>query len=125
MIRRIHKKTIQTLVFVAMLTLPLHTLAADATSVLTKVKGWVDILLPLSFSVVFLAFVYGVIRFLMSGSDTNKKEEAKNRLLWGVVAMFVVVTIWGIVAFLQGTFGIANPTGNTVNPPSVNTGLTP
>jgi len=123
MIKETNKKITQALVLVSLLGLPLYSNAADVTSVLNTAKGWVDILLPLSFSVAFLAFVYGIIRFLMSGSDTNKKEEAKNRLLWGVVAMFVVVTIWGIVAFIGLTFGVGLPTNNTIDPPRVNTGL--
>ncbi|MFA6270210.1 MAG: hypothetical protein WC657_03320 [Candidatus Paceibacterota bacterium] len=67
-------------------------------------------LVPFLGAVAFLAFVYGVARYINSAGSEKEIKDSKNLLIWGVVGMFVMVTIWGIVYFLQGEFGFRNGT---------------
>jgi hypothetical protein len=60
------------------------------------------LLIPLSVGVALLLFLWGGVTIIMNAGDEAKAKEAKSRLLWGVVVLFVMVSIWGIVAFLQG-----------------------
>ncbi len=34
------------------------------------------------------------------------KEQAKKTMLWGVVAIFVMASVWGLVSFIGSSFGI-------------------
>lgn len=66
------------------------------------------------------AFLYTVVRFIMArakGGDGNAIKDARNQLGWSIVGLFVIFSIWGIIAFLQ----TALPSGNrtTITPPSV------
>ena len=63
-------------------------------------------------------FIWNVIRYSMS-EDEGGKEKAKDQMIHGIIAIAVIVSIWGIVALLQGMFGV--DTGNSVN--SVNSNL--
>ena len=62
-------------------------------------------LVPFLGAVAFLIFVWGVARFIKSAGSEKELKDSKNLLLWGIVGLFVLVTIWGIVAFLQSEFG--------------------
>jgi len=61
-------------------------------------------------------FIWNVIRYTMS-SDDDKKKAAKDQMIYGIVAILVIVSIWGIVGILQGIFGLTSGTtasgGNT------------
>lgn len=63
---------------------------------------------PLLISISVIVFIVGVIRFIASGDDSGKREEGRNFILYGLVGLFVIVSVWGLVGVLQGTFGLGN-----------------
>lgn len=64
-------------------------------------------------SVAVVWFAYNVFQYTISGNE-EKKQTAKNGMFWGIVGIFVMVSIWGLVAILQQTFGTAGfNAGNT------------
>lgn len=64
-----------------------------------------SVLIPLIFAVAFLFFLWNVLQFMRSAENTQK-EEAKQRMGWGIIALFVMVGVWGIITILSGTLGI-------------------
>lgn len=63
------------------------------------------IVIPLIFTFAFLFFLWNVLRFLRSSADKDK-QEAKERMWWGIIALFIMLSVWGIIAILSGTLGI-------------------
>lgn len=61
--------------------------------------------IPFLGAVAFLVFVLGVARFIKASGNERQIKESKNFLIWGIVGLFVLVTIWGIIAFLRSEFG--------------------
>ena len=62
-------------------------------------------IIPFLGAVAFLVFVWGVARFIRSAGNEKEIKDSKNLLIWGVIGLFVLVTIWGIISFLQTEFG--------------------
>ncbi|MEI6316621.1 MAG: hypothetical protein WCO65_02755 [bacterium] len=62
-------------------------------------------IIPLLFSVAMAVFLYGIVMFIKE-DNTEKKEEGRNFMIWGVVAMAVMMSVWGLVSLLTTTFGI-------------------
>ncbi len=58
--------------------------------------------------IAFIAFLAAIISFIIKRAkgDSNGLEQAKNMLWWSVIAMFVMVAVWGIVFFLGSNLGI-------------------
>jgi len=77
----------------------------------------VTLLVPIVSTLAIVFFFYGLAKYVLNSGDEEKKEEGKNIMIWGVLAMFVLVTIWGIVGFLQKTVG------NTQGPNNINIDL--
>jgi len=66
------------------------------------------VIIPTVFTLAVLFFFYGIVKYIWS--EGNNKEEGKRIMIWGVVALFVMSSIWGIVAFLQqDILGGSNP----------------
>lgn len=63
-----------------------------------------DILIPLAFSLALLAFFYGVAKYIWS--EGSGKAEGKQIMIWGVVGLFVMSCIWGIVFFVGEEIGV-------------------
>lgn len=65
-------------------------------------------LLPLTFSLALLAFFWGIAKYIFALGSEEKKVEGKQIMTWGVVAMFVLASIWGIVYFIQEALGVGS-----------------
>lgn len=66
----------------------------------------VNLALPIVVGLALLAFFWGLVQFILSQGDESKKTDAKKTMLWGVVALFVMVTVWGLVRFISTSLGI-------------------
>ena len=63
--------------------------------------------IPLIFALALAAFIWGVMQFFILNPDEEaKREEGKQFILWGIVALAVMLSVWGLVKILGNTFGI-------------------
>ena len=101
-----------TLIF-GFIAFPIISLAqADgAKGIIQGVGGMISLLIPITAGVSLLFFFWGLAKFILkAGGDEKAREEGKQVMKWGIVALFVLVSIWGIVLFLRSEFGIADIT---------------
>lgn len=88
------------------------------STIITNVfRPLVSILLGLA----LIYFLIGVFKYIQSTGDETKRKEGINMMTYGVIALFVMVSVWGLVAVLQKTFPfdsnpIQPPTTSGVNP---------
>jgi hypothetical protein len=61
---------------------------------------------PLIFSLALVYFIYGVMQYVLNDADESKKAKGKQFMVWGIVALTVMVTVWGLVNLLGNTFGV-------------------
>ena len=83
---------------------------------LIKISDMVKIALPLVVGLALLAFFWGVAQFIWGGED--KRDEGKQKMIWGIVGLFVMVSVWGLVGFLGSIIGVQQQ-GGDITVPSV------
>lgn len=79
----------------------------------TLAGGVVTSLGYLMFTLAVVAFFWGIVQFIWSarqGGDGKGMENGKQFMLWGLIALFVMFSVWGIITFTQGVFGIKGET---------------
>lgn len=64
----------------------------------------VNVLIPIVFALAMLFFFWGLAMYIFGGE--HKADQAKKTMIWGVVAIFVMAAVWGLVAFLGDALGI-------------------
>lgn len=65
--------------------------------------------LPLLILAALVLFLFGIVkRFFLGGKDAAERTEAGKYILWGIVALFVMVSVWGLVNVLSSTFNLEN-----------------
>ena len=82
----------------------------------TFLQKFIDLgtqIIPLLGAIAFLMFVIGVGRFIRSSGNDTERQKTKNLLIYGIIGLFVLTTIWGIIAFIRKEFGF---TGTPVIP---------
>jgi len=74
-------------------------------------------ILPLLFTIAGLVFIWGAVKF-MGADESAEKEEGRQFMLWGIIALVIMFSVWGLVNMLGITFGIQNVFPKIpVNPP--------
>lgn len=52
-----------------------------------------------------LYFLYGVAKYVLDLNNPEKQTFGKSHLLWGMVGLFIILSVGGILNTLNGIFG--------------------
>lgn len=63
--------------------------------------------IPLIIALTVLVFLWGVFKFVIA-NDADGRKEARGYMVWGIVSLFVMVSVWGLVNLLARTFNLDN-----------------
>lgn len=74
------------------------------TQLLGLFSGFINILTAILVSVAILMFIWGVIQYVSSGGDEEKQTAARSTMIYGIIGIFVIVAVWGLVNILKNTF---------------------
>lgn len=85
-------------------------------SLLKDFKSLLDLVIPIVFALALLFFFWGLAQFIRSVSDKTIAE-GKNKMIWGIIALFVMISILGIVAYIGNTLGIETGIKSTPQTP--------
>ncbi len=70
-------------------------------------------LIYVAFAATFLFFLYGIARYILASGD-DAKVAGRQLMIWGSVAMFIVSSIWGLVAIINRTLGLPGQPEGTI-----------
>jgi hypothetical protein len=72
-------------------------------------------LILLAFVLSSVYFAYGVVKFLSLGAADKSRDEARKAILWGMVGMLIMFSVYGLIKFILATFGISENDPSLLN----------
>ena len=75
------------------------------TNVLCTIANLLDSVIPVLIALGVVYFVWGVVSYVIA-SDEEAKSTGRNRMIWGIIGLVVIVGVWGLVSILANTFGL-------------------
>ncbi len=98
--------------------LPLVSLAQQVnpnylSSIITSAKFLLDQLVVFLIALAVVWFIWNVIKYTMS-EEEDGKEKARKQMIYGIVAIAVIISVWGLVAILQNIFGVSSSSASNV-----------
>lgn len=93
----------------AAVTVALPSLASAATllNTLALANTFLNALIGLFITLAIVVFFWGLIKYLL-GEGQEGKAEGLKIMFMGVITIFVMVSIWGIIRLLQSTFSVTS-----------------
>ncbi len=88
-------------------TAPLSAEAQTLLNTLALVSTLLNASMSLLVTCAIIAFFYGLVRYIFS-SGQESSGQAVRIMFWGVIVIFVMVSIWGFVGLLQNTFKVGS-----------------
>lgn len=66
----------------------------------------IEAIIPIIASLALLVFFWGLAKFILNVSGDEKAVgEGKKLMVWGLVGLFVMISVWGIIRFASGELG--------------------
>ncbi len=66
--------------------------------------GNLEGLIPVLILVAVVTFIAGILQFLNAGDDAEKRSSGRKIMIYGIIILFVMVSIWGFVNILTQSF---------------------
>lgn len=64
------------------------------------------IVIPIIFALAFIVFIWGVFKyFILHGSEEEARAEGRKFILWGLLGMALLFSVWGVLNILLSTLG--------------------
>jgi len=79
-------------------------------SAVSEVGELVVQLVPVVIAIGLLLFIWGLVQFIMASGDDEARAVGKRKIIWGIVALFVIVSVWGLVGLLNDLTGVEQGT---------------
>jgi hypothetical protein len=79
---------------------------APVAKLLIAVGKVVNLLIPIVLSIALLSFFWGMAKFIGNAGSEEARTKGKRLMISSIIALTVMVSIWGIVGFIQESLAI-------------------
>lgn len=66
-------------------------------------------LIPILIAVALVTFFYGLVMYIFK-QGTGEAKGGKDLMIWGLVALFVMISVYGIIRLAQNALGVDSGT---------------
>lgn len=63
-------------------------------------------LISIAISLAVIYFMWGIVQYVLSADSAEERKKSKQVMLWGILSLFFIVSMWGIVAAMRTVLGI-------------------
>src|SRR3990167_5947308 len=78
---------------------------------LCKLNQLLTTVVPVLIALGVVYFVWGIITYVIS-SDEEAKKAGRDRIIFRIIGLAVIIAVWGLVRILTNTFGVSTATQN-------------
>ncbi len=75
-------------------------------SLLCSILGLLTLVTPIVVTLALVFFFWGVAQFILHSGDEKTRDDGKKKILWGIIALFVMFSIKGIISTVGNTLVI-------------------
>lgn len=88
------------------------TISAYGATLKTIINGiacLVGLTIPLGIGIALIVFFWGVFQAFGKLDTVEKRVEVRSTILWSILALFIIVSLGGIIALFTSTFPDLRP----------------
>lgn len=81
--------------------------------IIAAIQSMIEALVPLIIGFALIGVLWGLALYAFKAGDPDEQKRGRMIMFWGVIVLFVMVAVWGLVAILQetvfGTTDVSEP----------------
>lgn len=82
----------------------LFTSSSTFASVIRDLISFINLLVEVLAALALVIFFWGLVRYVYHSDDATSREEGRSSIMWGLIALFVLFSIFGILQLLDFAF---------------------
>lgn len=81
-------------------------MSGEASKLIFNIKEYIlNPIIGFMFAVAVVMFIYGIVEYIWSADNEEKVEVGKKHMIWGIIGIFVMIGVYGILNVLSGFWG--------------------
>jgi hypothetical protein len=73
--------------------------------------GVLNTLISILIAVALIVFFWGLVKLIASADNEESRTKGRHLMLWGIISLAVMISVWGLVNILLNWFGIDSGVG--------------
>ncbi len=82
-----------------------HAEASIGTLMTSIERVIINPIIFLLFALALVIFLYGIVQYLLNPESEEIRKKSKDHMLWGVVGIFIMIAVFGIMRIILNTVG--------------------
>ena len=78
----------------------------DIGGILEEMGSLIGFATPIVVALALFAFFWGLAMFIFNSGNEEGRKQGSKIMIWGIIALFVMVSVWGLVKVLGTTFNV-------------------
>ncbi len=104
------KKVILSSLFLLPAIASADVILGNVGNIITAIGNIIKNVIPIVFSLILVYFFWGLAVFVLNAGDPDKRKEGRGIMIWGLVALFVAASVWGLTAFIGSALDLNGQT---------------
>ena len=85
--------------------------------IICEIGQYLNLIIPVLITLGVVFFIWGVAQYVIA-ADEEAKTKGRDKMIYGIIGLAVIVGLWGIVGLLNQSFGLQNQKAD-VNIPTI------
>jgi len=68
------------------------------------IYGFANFIITTLVALALLYFFWGIALFILNAANEEARTTGRQKMIWGIIGLFVIISIWGILAVVNNTF---------------------
>jgi uncharacterized membrane protein len=86
----------------------------QADTLVQNIRSLINNIIPVLFGLAIIYFFWGLIKYIRAAGDPKAAAEGRSIMIWGVIALVVMVGVYGLINWVLSTTGLDN--NNSIPP---------
>ena len=82
----------------------MYNLALTIEGLFTKTDAILRQIIGLLFTAGTIVFLWGMVQYILAAGDEKQIKEARQKIFGGIIGLFMMTAMWGIVKVIANTF---------------------
>lgn len=79
--------------------------SSNAWGFLSTIQGLLNAVVPILISLGIVYLVWGIVQYMIGDSE-EAKTKGKERVIFGLVGLAIIISVWGLVSIITKTFNL-------------------
>ena len=67
-----------------------------------------NLVFPILVAIAVFVVVWGIFKFVLNAGDEEARKTGRSLILWGVIGIFLMLSVWGLVNIVRSSVALNN-----------------